>query len=345
VNASDDPQQRPAEGDADMAAARIKSHRAALLPALILGLTACIWGSDSKGGSTATAATAKMCGFASGAPSGYDHVIWIWFENHSYPSIVGSSSAPYLNGVVGNQCALATNFHNETHPSLPNYLAATSGSTQGLTDNCLPSVCRTNAPSLFRQLENAHKTWKGYADAMPSNCSAVNRGTYAVKHNPPPYYTDIQGTCSKYNVPLGSASSGALTKDLAAGTLPSFAFISPDLCHDMHNCSVNTGDTWLNRWLNLIVGSSTYKAGRTAVFVTWDEGQNGTHGANCSSPSNTDPTCHVATYVIGPAVQPGARVSTRYTHYSMLRTTEEMLGLGFLGNAGGAASMRSNFRV
>jgi hypothetical protein len=125
----------------------------------------------------------------------------------------------------------------------------------------------------------------------------------------------------------------------------------------MHNFplqgAVVNGDAWLKAELSKIVNSATYRAGRTAIFVTWDEG-NGPksatlnyQGENCLDPKNAynDVSCHVPTIVIAPSVRPGTKSATFFSHYSMLRTTEEMLGLGLLGNAAKATSMRAAFRV
>lgn len=287
-----------------------------------------------------------MCGWLPAPPLRYQHVIWIWFENHSYGKIVGSPSAPYMNNTLGTKCGLATNFHNVSHPSLPNYLAGTSGRTDGVDRDCSPAACSSTSRSVFRQLEQAGMTWKGYAESMPKNCASYGAAPYAARHNPAVYYLDIKSTCPTNDVPLGPLSGGNFSRDLAQDTLPSLSFVTPDLCSDMHDCSVTTGDTWLKGWLTKIVNSPAYNAGTTAVFATFDEGGGGSHGEDCASPSNHDESCHIATYVLGPAVKPGARVGTRFTHYSMLRTTEAMLGLrNFLGNAATANSMRKPFRL
>jgi hypothetical protein len=283
-----------------------------------------------------------MCGFAPAPPLRYQHVIWIWFENHSYGSIVGSSKAPYINS-LGSKCSLLTNFYTETHPSLPDYIAATSGSTQGLSRDCAPNGCPVNAPSLFHEVEAAGKTWKGYAESMPRNCAPFDTSPYAVRHNPPPYYADIKNTCKTNDVPLGTPTSGALATDLANGTLPSFSFIAPNLCSDMHNCSIGTGDTWLKNWLTAIVDSVTYRVGKTAIFVTWDEGTGGSHGQDCFA--NPDESCHVATYLVGPAVKPGKRIIGRFSHYSMLNATENMLGLQHLRTTTAGPDLRSAARL
>jgi phospholipase C len=259
-------------------------------------------------------------------------------ENHSFAGIVGSPQAPYLNGLIA-KCGLATNYHNITHPSLPNYIAATSGLgyskiTQFHSD-CRPSPsCSTTAKSVFGQAPS----WAAYEESMPINCLNTNSGQYAVRHNPPPYYTELAG-CAADDVPYTR-----LATDLANGTLPAFAFVTPNLCDDMHNCPVASGDAWLKAQLPAILSSAEYAAGGMAVFVTWDEGAGGS--SNQCAANRTDQGCHVATIVVSPSTPVGATSDTLFNHYSLLRTTEEMLGITrYLGKAGSAASMRQAFNL
>jgi len=264
------------------------------------------------------------------APTTYDHVLWIWFENKA--PVVGSSSAPYFTS-LSRQCGLATNYHGVTHPSLPNYLAATGGSTFGVTDDNPPSSHPISAASIFSQVKSAGKQWRSYEESMPSNCALTSSGTYAVKHNPAAYYTGIRTDCASWDVPMGTTSSGAFLNALNGNTLPAFSFITPNLCNDMHDCSVATGDTWLSTWMPKILASSAYAAGRTAVVVTFDE-DDSLHGNL------------VSTIVVAPSVPAGTTNGTLFNHYSLLRTTEEMLGLPTtLGNAATATSMRSAFHL
>ena len=166
---------------------------------------------------------------------------------------------------------------------------------------------------------------------MPSNCDLTSSGTYAVKHNPETYYTRIRTACGSDNVPLGTTSSGAFLGALNAGTLPAFSFVTPNLCNDMHDCSVATGDAWLQSWVPKITASPSYQAGYTVLFVTWDEDD--------SSSGN-----RVATLVVSPYTPAGTTSSVAFTHYSLLRTTEDLLGIStHLGAAGSASSMRSAF--
>ncbi len=274
-------------------------------------------GSTSAPPPTAPSATTP-CGTTSSPPARWEHVVWIVMENKAYSQVIGSSNAPYINAVA-DKCGSATNFHAATHPSLPNYIAMTSGSTQGITDDNAPSAHPLNVPSIFSQLASR---WAALQESMTTNCQQTSSGTYAVKHNPAAYYTNIRLACATQDVPLGS------TPDVSAA----FTFITPNLCNDMHDCTVTAGDTWLSTELPKILDSSQYAAGTTAVFLTWDEDD--------SSASNQVPTL-----VVAPSTALGTLSGSAFSHYSMLRTTEEMLGQGLLGNAATALSMRSAFNL
>jgi len=281
-----------------------------------------------------TAAAAGPCGTSSSPPATYGHVIWVWMENHSYSQIIGSTAAPYINQLA-NACGLATNYHGVTHPSLPNYIAATSGDFWGITDDAAPSSHPLSVASIYSQVRAVGKTWRDYEESAPGNCPLSSSGTYAVKHDPAPYYVPIRSDCANWDVPLGTTSAGNFLTDLNNDTLPAFAFVTPNLCNDMHDCSVATGDAWLKSWLPKIFASAAYRSSSTVVFLVWDE--------NDGSSGN-----QVAALVIGPTVVPGTRSGTNFSHYSLLRTTEQLLGLGgFLAHAGDAAtaSMRTDFHV
>jgi phospholipase C len=270
------------------------------------------------------------------APS-YRHVVWIFMENHSYDTVIGSRDAPYINS-LGTQCGLATNYHNVTHPSLPNYIAATSGlslpSLVPFTPDCAPSGgCASSAESIFAQGES----WKAYEESMPSTCVRSDAGSYAVRHNPPTYFTSLSG-CSNYDVPYAR-----LAGDLASNALPAFAFITPNLINDMHDGTVSDGDNWLAHNLPTILGSSAYMDHTTAVFVTWDEGEGGSSD-NCAA-NTTDAGCHVATIVLSPSTPSGTRSAGMFNHYSLLGTAEQLLGLPRLGQAASNASMVGAFNL
>ena len=272
------------------------------------------------------------------APRGYRHVIWIWMENHSYGDIIGNTAqAPYLNALA-SECGLATNYHNISHPSLPNYLAATSGRDRdGLPvlswlDCSASVVCDTSAASIFGQGE----TWKAYQESMPSACAKSNSGEYAVRHNPPPYYEHLSG-CTRHDVPYSQ-----LATDLAASAVPAFSFITPNLVHDMHDGTIAQGDAWLASHLPAILSSAAYRAGSTAIFITWDEGSGGHPTENCAT-KTSDASCHVATIVVSPSTSAGATSGTLFNHYSLLGTAEQLLGLPRLGQASSYPTMTAAF--
>ena len=181
---------------------------------------------------------------------------------------------------------------------------------------------------------------------MPSNCNKKDAGQYAVRHNPPPYYKGLafcKPRRSARHAPKVSfdVPYTQLAGDLANGTLPAFSFVTPNLTDDMHDGTIAQGDTWLSKNLPIIFNSSEYKSGSVAVIVTWDEGEGGI-SSNC--PTNvTDIGCHVATIVASPTTRVGSSSTLLFNHWSLLRTTEQLLGLPLLGQATTAASMSAAF--
>jgi len=307
---------------------------AAAVP-LLLGAPAAAVASANTAAAPALPAS-HPCG-AMAKPPAYTHVIWVLMENHSYNTIIGSSQAPYINSLA-SACGLATNYHNISHPSLPNYVGMTSGlgfaTLQSFKSDCNPSHgCSTAAASIFGQGE----TWRAYEETMPSNCYPVDSGEYAVRHNPPPYFSTLAG-CSQFDVPYSQLAS-----DLAAGTLPAFSFITPNVIDDMHDGTIADGDNWLKANLPAIFNSQQYRDGSTAVFVTWDEGEGGT--AQKGATNTTDVGCHVATIVISPSTRPGTRSGTLFNHYSLLGTAEQLLGLPKLGLASAYPTLTSAFHL
>jgi phosphatidylinositol-3-phosphatase len=283
-------------------------------------------------------AASGPCGTAT-TPHTYQHVIWIWMENHSLGDIIGNTSqAPYINSLAAS-CGLATDYHVTTHPSLPNYLSATSGIAQGslpvttYLDCDVSVVCDMTVGSIFGQGE----TWKAYEESMPSNCYKSNSGEYAVRHNPAVYYTSLSG-CASNDVPYTQ-----LATNLADNALPAFSFITPNLIDDMHDGTVADGDKWLAANLPTILKSHQYTSGSTAVFITWDEGEGGT-ATRCAT-NKTDVGCHVATIVISPSTKPGTRSAALFNHYSLLGTAEKLLGLPALGKAASFPAMTSAFNL
>lgn len=265
------------------------------------------------------------CGRAGVPPRVYSHVVVVVLENHSYGQIAGSS--PYLNGLA-RMCGLAANYEAVSHPSLPNYLALTSGSTDGISSDC--TGCSTSARSIFEQLSGE---WRSYEESMPTvGYRGAASGEYAKKHNPAAYYTRIAGAYARDDLPVGSLSSGPLIDDLRRSTLRRLSLIVPNLCNDEHDCPVEAGDAWLREWMPRILASRAYNRG-TAVFITYDEG---------SLLDN-----RVYTVVVSPSTPAGTVVRTSFSHYSLLKTVQSLLGLPCLAHAcdRAAASMRAAFRL
>jgi phosphatidylinositol-3-phosphatase len=251
------------------------------------------------------------------ATSPISHVVWVVMENHGYGSIIGSSQAPYINQLA-NTYGLATNYFALSHPSLPNYIALTSGGTQGVTDDSGTSTYRLNVPSIFSQLSGGRS--RSLQESMPSNCRNSDSGLYVLHHNPMAYYTNLGTDCSNFDVPFGAAPN------LSAA----FTFITPNSTHDMLTGTVAQGNSFLASYVPALMATSQYQAGTTAIFITWDEDEN-------SGGNN-----HVATIVVSPYT-PAVKVATAYNHYSLLRTAEDLLGLPAIGNAASATPMEAAF--
>lgn len=293
-------------------------------------------GSATSGGGATVAPRAHdpLCNFAAQPPAVYQHVIWIWFENTDEQDVVSQSNAGTFSSDLIDRCALATNYHNITHPSLPNYITATSGSVQGqaaVTD-CAPADCPQSQQSIFDQVHATGAQWREYLQTTQGACGT---GTAA-------FYPSLAAQCAGSVVALGDPSSGRLHADLAAGTLPAFAFVLPDGSDN----AGPPGDAFLDAVVTDITSSAAYKQGTTAILITWDEGgTDRTAGEHCDDGTHADgtayPGCQVAFIAVGPAVG-RARSDEYFTHYSLLRTTEQMLGIStYLGAAAQAHSMRT----
>jgi hypothetical protein len=269
-----------------------------------------------RGAEPAIAGSAKPCRAAKKPPQ-WRHVVWIVLENKDYSAIT-PDAAPYMTRLA-KRCGLATNMHAITHPSLPNYIALASGSTHGVMDNKPPADHPIAGPSIFGQLGG---DWSSPQESMPGNCTLTSSGRYAVKHNPAAYFLDARAACARRNVPLRGTPS--LARKLTV--------VTPNMCNGMHDCSIATGDRWLSRFVPKLLATRTYRAGRTILVITFDE--------NSGAPGN-----HIWTAVVAPSVRPGTRSGRTFTLYSVLRTTEEVLGLPLLGGARTAVSMRRAFRL
>ncbi|MFJ2863361.1 alkaline phosphatase family protein [Kitasatospora sp. NPDC087314] len=244
-----------------------------------------------------------------------DHIVVVVMENHAYTQVIGSSSAPYLNSLATGGANLTQSF-GITHPSQPNYYALFSGSTQGVTDDSCVSVGALQAPNLASEVTAAGKTWASYNETLPAQGSTVcSSGKYAQKHNP---------WFGFGNVPVSSAKTFTqFPTDYT--TLPNVSFVVPNLCSDMHDCSVGTGDTWIKN--NLGAYATWATSHNSLLVVTFDE-------------DNRLAGNRIPTVVYGAHVTTGSTSATSYNHYNLLRTLEDLAGVStHAGNAASAADI------
>jgi hypothetical protein len=234
------------------------------------------------------------------------HVFVIVMENRSYSQAISSA---YVSSLAA-QYAIATDYHGVSHPSLPNYLALTSGTTWGIADDGFHAL---PAGGLGSQLTNAGIAWRAYMESMTNGCFQ-SPYPYALKHNPFAYYGSA---CPPQIVPFTQFAS-----DLSGNT-PQFSWITPNLCNDGHDCSSSVADGWLSQTVPAILNSNAWQDGGMLV-ITWDEGE--------------DTANSVLTLVIRP--NPLIHQSAKpYDHYSLLATIEDTLGVARLGQAAQATPM------
>ena len=254
----------------------------------------------------------------------FDYIVVIVFENREFEKIVGNPAMPVFNRLAQDY-TLLTQHYAVTHPSLPNYLAMIGGDTFGIKRNC--DDCFINAPSLPDLIEASGRTWKTYQEDMPEPCFIGSGMVYAQKHNPFVYFDPIRldaARCERSVRPLTDLSS-----DLAAGSLPNFVFITPNLCNDAHDCGLDVADVWLASQMQSLINFFGTTSQSFLVILTWDEGQG--DFSCCGLPEKAGG--RVATILISPQVKNGFEDATPYTHYSLLKTIAEAWGLPYLGHA------------
>jgi hypothetical protein len=282
----------------------------------------------------------NYCVNANGVPA-FGHVYVIMMENHSLASIQGSASAPYINQLMTTY-ANATNYTAITHPSLPNYISITSGSFDMIGCDCMPTgtactaftcnifsgACGCPVPgaapsNLGDQLDTASVTWREYAEDAMGPCDLNgDHGSYAMKHVPFLYYTDIQ-------TPMSRCVQHVRPYTDFAGDLGTYRYsiISPNLCNDMHDTcaagdAIAQGDTWLHTNVPPILATAGFQAGgKDVLFIVWDEQD--TFGAPA-----------IPAIIISPLGRPMSTTAAAYNHYSLLGTVEQGFGVPYLGMAG-----------
>jgi len=239
------------------------------------------------------------------------HIVIVIEENHSDTSIMGNPAAPYMNSLAQSG-AQFSEYRAVTHPSLPNYLAMFSGSTQGVTSDACPAPGSPYAATnIGGELLAAGKTFVGYSEDLPAvGSTQCSNGGYQRKHNPWSYFSDVPASS---NQPFTAFPSDF-------DQLPTVSYVVPNQQHDMHDGTIAQADTWLQD--NLDAYAQWAPSHNSVLIVTWDEDD--FVGDN-----------KIATFMTGAHVKPGV-YGTNYDHYSLLRTLEELYGT--TTHAGAASS-------
>jgi hypothetical protein len=243
-----------------------------------------------------------------------DHIVIAILENHAYSQIIGSDSAPYINSLAND--SFSANFINSfalKHPSQPNYLNLFAGSSQGISDNTRPPNAPFSSPNLARQLINVKKSFFTYSENLPfAGFDGDSSNGYVRKHNPS---TNWVGAGPNQISRATNQPFTSFPKDFSK--LPTVSIVVPDLYNDMHDGSINAGDSWLKNNLNNYVQWA--KKNNSLFILTFDEDD----GRNNN---------HIVTIFTGKTVRKG-EYSNKIIHYNILRTIEDMYRLSYAGNA------------
>jgi phosphatidylinositol-3-phosphatase len=276
---------------------------------------------DATWAAATLAAGMTISAAVSAAPFG--HVVIIVEENANYASVVGNTAMPYLNSLIGSY-GLATQYYSNTHPSIGNYMMLVTGQVLTNDDSETPGSFPVSANNVVRELSAGGKTWKAYAEDLPSvGYTGGNTGNYAVRHVPLAYLTDVQDSAAGKQTLVPFTQFAA---DLVSGQLPDYAFVTPNLCDDAHNCALDVADTWLKTNIAPLLTSSPFKDDGLLIITFDESGNDNTHGGG-----------RVAAVLISPKFsKAGYQSTTPYQHQSTLRLMLE--GLGITTSLPGAAA-------
>jgi acid phosphatase len=279
------------------------------------------------GGGSGVTSTPVQAPAAAAQPT-FNHIFVVMEENHSYSGVIGDSSMPYFNSLA-SQYGLATQYFANAHPSLPDYMVLTTGLTETLDDNFAGTISDDN---VVRELVKAGKTWKSYAESLPSpGYIGGDSNLYARRHNPFTYLSDVQNDSSQAAnlVPFTQFAT-----DIANDTLPQYSFIVPNLMDDAHDGSLAQADAWLQSNIAPLLANSAFQSDGL-VIITFDEGDQSDimHGGG-----------QVATLIISPTAKKGFRSQTFYQHQSVLRLVLSGSGIAtFPGTSAAAPDMTEFF--
>ncbi len=279
------------------------------------------------GGGSSGSSSAPQNPVSAGQPT-FSHVILVMEENHSYSGVIGASSMPYFNSLA-TQYGLATQYFANAHPSIPNYLMLTTGQMETSDDGFTGVISDDN---VVRELVKAGKTWKAYAESLPSPDSlGAGSSPYVRSHNPFTYLSDVQNSSSQTAniVPFTQFAT-----DLANDALPQYSFIVPNLNDDAHDGTLAEADAWLQTNIAPLIASSAFQSSGLLI-ITFDEGDAAdvNHGGG-----------QVATLIISSSAKKGFQSTTLYQHQSTLRLILAGSGVTtFPGMAGTAPDMTEFF--
>lgn len=262
--------------------------------------------------------------FAGMPPS--QHVFVVVEENHSYNSVIGNTSMPYLNSLAAKY-GLATKYYANTHPSIGNYFMLTTGQIVTNNDSFSGVISVDNAVA---HLLSAGKTWKSYAESLPyTGYTGGDAYPYVKRHNPFSYFSDVVNSNEKNNlVPFTHFAT-----DLANNQLPNFSFIVPNVLNDAHDGTLAQADAWLSKNIGPLLASSTFKKDGVLILVFDESSTSDTQGGGG----------HVAALVIGPQVKSGYKSTAIYQHQSTLKSLLASLGLTSFPGAAQTAPTMSEF--
>jgi acid phosphatase len=287
----------------------------------------------SCGGGSSTSSSSTGGTTSSGGGSGstsfpqFGHVVLVMEENHGYSDVIGNPAMPYFNSLA-TKYGLATQYYANVHPSIGNYFMLTTGQIVTTDDSFTGTVSDDN---IVRDLLMAGKTWKSYAESLPSvGYTGGDEYPYAKRHNIFAYFTDVVNSSSEVNnlVPFSQFAS-----DVKSGQLPNFSFVVPNLLNDVHDGILPMADFWLQQNIPALLNSSTFQKDGLLIIV-FDEagGNDSTHGGG-----------HVAAVIVSPQAKAGYQSTTLYQHQSTLRLILQGFGISSYPGASAQAPNMAEF--
>jgi phosphatidylinositol-3-phosphatase len=299
--------------------------RLGLRTLVLFGLSLALLMVDCGGSSSSNAS--MPTGTAPTSSAQFGHVVLVVEENHGYSDVIGNALMPYLNSLVAKY-GLATQYYANTHPSMGNYFMLTTGQIITNDDAFTGTV---NDDNIVRELVAAGKTWKSYAEDLPSvGYTGGDAYPYVKRHNILEFFTDVVNNSTQVNnlVPFSEFAA-----DLSNNRLPNFSFIVPSLLNDAHDGPLPVADLWLQQNIAPLISNSTFqKDGLLIIVFDEADGSDSTHGGG-----------HVAAVIVSPQAKAGYQSTTFYQHQSTLRLILQGLGVSTYPAAAAQAPEMTEF--